>query len=87
MHTQTTAHQLPLILGLFCVTSVQGMVDPGELVSDTLKREFAEEALNSEEASEANVRNSYLQSVRASDCCMTARQDRGFPGPPLCQRS
>ena len=25
------------------------MVDPGELVSITLKREFAEEALNSEE--------------------------------------
>lgn len=29
-----------------------GMVDPGEKVSETLKREFMEEALNSLEASE-----------------------------------
>ena len=35
------------------------MVDPGELVSITLKREFAEEALNSEEWSPEEVhRNS-----------------------------
>ena len=31
------------------------MVDPGELVSITLKREFAEEALNSEEWSPEDV--------------------------------
>lgn len=30
---------------------VQGMVDPGELVSQTLQREFAEEALNFLQAS------------------------------------
>ena len=33
-------------------TILKGMVDPGELVSATLKREFAEEALNSLEADE-----------------------------------
>ena len=29
---------------------MQGMIDPGELVSETMKREFGEEALNSLEA-------------------------------------
>jgi len=29
---------------------MQGMIDPGELVSETLKREFGEEAMNSIEA-------------------------------------
>jgi ADP-ribose pyrophosphatase len=33
--------------------NIKGMVDPGEKVSVTLKREFMEEALNSEELSEA----------------------------------
>ena len=30
--------------------SVQGMIDPGELVSETLKREFGEETMNSLQA-------------------------------------
>lgn len=33
------------------VTCAQGMVDPGELLSLSLQREFSEEALNSLEAS------------------------------------
>lgn len=37
---------------LVCVcVCVQGMVDPGELVSLTLQREFSEEAMNSLQAS------------------------------------
>lgn len=39
-----------------------GMVDPGELVTATLKREFAEEALNSLEADEKN-KNALLKKV------------------------
>ncbi len=33
--------------------SLQGMVEPGDTVSATLKKEFGEEAMNSLEASEA----------------------------------
>ena len=40
---------LSLSLSLF---SLQGMVDPGDTVSATLKKEFGEEAMNSLEASE-----------------------------------
>ena len=39
--------------GIFCpfFTSNQGMVDPGDTVTNTLKKEFGEEALNSLELS------------------------------------
>jgi len=33
-----------------CSLCMQGMIDPGELVSETLKREFGEETMNSLEA-------------------------------------
>jgi len=32
---------------LSCFVDTQGMIDPGELVSETLKREFGEETMNS----------------------------------------
>lgn len=36
---------------------VQGMVDPGERVSQTLQREFSEEAMNSLQASPSEREN------------------------------
>jgi hypothetical protein len=42
-----------ILFFFFNVVSVQGMVDAGEVVSQTIKREFGEETLNMLEASEA----------------------------------
>ena len=53
----------------------QGMVEPGDTVSATLKKEFGEEAMNSLEASEAekevikgHVDHVFSQGVQVSVC-------------------
>jgi len=40
---------------------MQGMIDPGELVSETLKREFGEEAMNSLEANSSQKEKLKIQ--------------------------